>query len=218
MFSPKGGVGTTTLAVQLAETMTIHENQPVVMIDLDLPFGGIGPMLHLDTASNIVDLLTLPVAKLTLAAVMNHAQRHRAELLVITAPGKIFAPDTKSLSSGLKPVLDLLVSSGYQVILDLGSKLNRLTRVAMYQSDLTFVITSGQPVANKLHDQFVATAEKLGLEPQRLMPVINELHGSVEEVNLARVPVARIPHAGERSRKRLWLHEQGMQKLLSVMR
>jgi hypothetical protein len=57
----------------------------------------------------------------------------------------------------------------------------------------------------------------MGIEPQRLMPVVNELHGRVEDILLARVPVARIPHASERSRSQLWLKEQGMRKLVSLL-
>ena len=46
----------------------------------------------------------------------------------------------------------------------------------------------------------------------------DELHGPADDsVTLTRIPAARIPHASERTRTRLWLRDQGLQKLVSVM-
>ncbi|MCP5096455.1 MAG: response regulator/pilus assembly protein [Chloroflexi bacterium] len=219
LFSPKGGVGTTTLAIQLGEALTIQEDRPVMLIDLDLPFGGIAPMLNLYTQNNIVKLLQLKQEHINLSVLTQHAQQHRAELLVIPAPGDMFSPTANDNADNLKHILDLLVNEGFQVILDLGSSLNKLTTVAMKQSSIVFVITSGQSVANKVNNTFLEKAPSIGLESRRLMPVINELHGRTnnKDISLARVPIARIPHANERSRTRLWLKEQGMRKLVSLM-
>lgn len=216
LFSPKGGVGTTTLAIQLGEALALQEDRPVALIDLDLPLGGIAPMLNLYAQQHIVDLLAVPPEQLSLSLVKQFAQYHRAELLVITAPGNIPDAERAVQPANLKPVLDTLVTSDYQVILDLGSALTDLTKTALHLSDVVFVITSGEPVANKLYDTFVAMADKLGLEPHRLLPVINESHGPVHDVKLACMPIAHIPHTSERSRTRLWLREQGIRKLVSV--
>jgi len=99
----------------------------------------------------------------------------------------------------------------------LGSTLSDLTLEALRLSDFTYVVTSGKPVANKLHNAFMASATKMGLELTRLLPVINELHGAVGNFELSRVPIARIPHATEQSRTKLWLKDQGLQKLVSIM-
>jgi len=216
LYSPKGGVGTTTLAIQLGEAMTIGEDRPAVLIDLDLPLGGIAPALNLYTGQHIVNLLATKPERLSLPLIKQFVQYHRADLLVIPAPGNLFDLEEKVRPAHLKAVLDTLRSNGYQVILDLGSALTGLTKAALHLSDVVFVITSGQSVANKLHDTFLATADRIGLESHRLMPVINELHGPVGNVKLARVPVARIPHASARSRTRLWLKEQGIRKLVSA--
>lgn len=216
LYGPKGGVGTTTLAIQLAEAITIREDRPVMLIDLDLPLGGVAPSLHLHTQRHVVDLLTVAPEHLSLSLIKQFGQQHRDELLVVPAPGHLVPSEEKVQAVNLKPLLSIVLASGYQVILDLGSTLTELTKTALQLSDVVFVITSGQPVANKFHDTFLSMANKLGLESDRLMTVINELHGAVGNVKLARVPVARIPHASERSRTRLWLREQGIRKLVSV--
>ncbi len=217
LFSPKGGVGTTTLAIQLSEAMVIREGRPVLLIDLDLPLGGIAPMLNLYSQRHIVDLLNYRPDEIALPLIKQYTQRHRNNLLVIPTPTKLISPTKMPSPANLKPLFDTMKAAGYHIILDLGSTLSNVTVEALRQSDLVYVVTSGQPVANKLHNAFMESAPKMGLQPRQMLPVINELHGSVEKMDLTRVPVARIPHANERTRTRMWLRDQGMGKLVSVM-
>jgi pilus assembly protein CpaE len=217
IYSPKGGVGTTTLAIQLSEAIIMHENRPVVLIDLDLPFGGIAPMLNLHTQRNILDLLKAPTEHFSFSYIRQFTQRHRADLLVVPAPGSFVTTGSNNIAQKLELLLNQLTTAGYQVVLDLGSHLNMLARTAMRHSDILFVVTSGQPVANKLCEAFLKAAPEMGLELRRLMPVINEIHGRIPNVELTRLPVARIPHTSERSRTRLWLKEQGIRKLVSIV-
>ncbi|WP_420643099.1 response regulator [Candidatus Leptofilum sp.] len=218
IFSPKGGVGTTTLAIQLSEAIIMHENRPVVLIDLDLPVGGIAQMLSLHTHRNILDLLKASTEHFSVPYIRQFTQRHRADLLVVPAPGSFVGTGSKDMIRKLQILLEKLVEGGYQVLLDLGSHLNEITRTAMRQSDMVFVVTSGQSVANKLCEAFLRDAPELGLEARRLLPVVNETHGRIQEVDLTRLPVARIPHTSERSRTRLWLKEQGIRKLVSIVK
>jgi CheY-like chemotaxis protein/MinD-like ATPase involved in chromosome partitioning or flagellar assembly len=218
LFSPKGGVGTTTVAVQLSEAIIMHENKPAVLIDLDLPLGGIAPMLNLHSQRNILDLLRASPEEYSAPFIRQFSQRHRADLLVIPAPDSFVDTCPTEIMSNLGKILQQLKEAGYQVVLDLGSHLNELTRTAMRHSDILFIVTSGQLVANKLCESFLRDASALGLEPRRLMPVVNEIHGRIDNLTLTRLPVARIPHASEHSRTRLWLKEQGIRKLAAIAR
>jgi hypothetical protein len=87
----------------------------------------------------------------------------------------------------------------------------------MQLADFNYVVTSGEEVANKLTNAFLSMTGELGLEVTRLLPVVNELYGALEEgEKLVRLPIAHIPRTNERSRTRLWVKEQGVQKLLAV--
>ena len=55
-FSPKGGAGKTTIATNVAYGMAKYLNKKVLLIDLDLQFGGIAFMLGLKAKKTIVDL------------------------------------------------------------------------------------------------------------------------------------------------------------------
>ncbi len=217
LFSPKGGVGTSTLAVQLSEALVLREGHQVALIDLDLPLGGIAPMLNLYTTRHIVGLLNEPPDDLTVEMILKYAQRHRADMQVIPAPGFFMQTSKMPFPASIEPVLELLSTHGYHVILDLGANLTALTFAAMKKADKIFTLTSGTAVANRHLDTFLSSAGQMGLDPRQVLPVINQIYGETDEVRLARVPFANIPHVSERSRTRLWLQEQGLSKLASAI-
>ncbi len=216
MFSPKGGVGTSTLAIQLSEAIVIRRDQPVVLIDLDLPLGSIAPMLNLVSKRHIIDLLRYPPNQIGETLVSGYAQKHRSNLLVVPTPAELVGIGRMPAPTSLKAILDAMINAGYMIVMDLGSTLSNITIEGLRLCDVVYVVTSGKPVSNKLHNAFVASASELGLETTRLLPVVNELHGATGKLELSRMPVARIPHAQEKSRTKLWLRDQGMQKLVSI--
>lgn len=217
MFSPKGGVGTTTLAIQLAESIVTDEDETVILVDLDFPFGAIATYLNIEPSPNILELLVTPQSHLSLEFIAEHVQMHRPELYVLPAPMKLMMPDSKSLAANLRPLLDTLTKAGNKVILDLGSNLTHVTRAALQHSDVIFTITSGEPIANHLVNNFIQLVELLGLEQRRIMPVINDLYNTGKDIELARVPVAHIPSHEISGDTSFWLKEQGLRKLVSVM-
>lgn len=217
LFSPKGGVGVTTLAVQLAEALPLYAERSVALIDMALPFGGIAQALHLFPRHDIVELISVPQNYITLSIIDQFGQRYRDNCLVIPAPGRFINPETELNLDTFNAVTNLLKKEGFDVLIDLGSQLTRFNITLMAQSDHVIVVTSGQPQTNELVDNFLKTSDQFGVEPRQLLPVINEIHGSVREVSLSRVPVARIPYTGEPSDTRLWLREQGMRKLVGIL-
>jgi pilus assembly protein CpaE len=56
VFSPKGGVGKSVIAVNLAASLAQNSARPVVLVDLDLQFGDVAVMMRMLPNSNIVDL------------------------------------------------------------------------------------------------------------------------------------------------------------------
>lgn len=216
-YSLKGGVGTTTLAIQLSEALAMQEGRPVVLIDLDLPLGSIAPTLNLYTKNHVIGLLNHLPEHLDMQHIQKFTQRQRANLFVIPTPDTIITTEEIPDGEHLEPLLQKLVEEGYFVILDLGSTFNDLSLTALQLADYNFIVTSGEEVANKLTNAFLTAANELNLEATRLLPVVNELHGSVEDSEeLIRLPVAHIPHTNERLRTRLWVKEQGLRKLMAV--
>ena len=48
VYSPKGGVGTTTIATNIAVAAVANRPDRVVLVDLALQFGGVATLLDLD--------------------------------------------------------------------------------------------------------------------------------------------------------------------------
>lgn len=216
-YSLKGGVGTTTIAIQLSEALAMQEGQPVVLIDLDLPMGSVAPTLSLYTKSHVVGLLNHVPETVDMEHIQKFTQRHRTNLFVIPTPDTIITTEEMPDGEHLEVILTRLVEEGYFVVLDLGSTLNDLTLTALQLADFNYIVTSGEEVANRLTNAFLSAADKLGLDMIRLLPVVNELHGPMEESEaLVRLPVAHIPHTNERLRTRLWVKEQGLRKMMAV--
>ncbi|MBE7531787.1 MAG: response regulator [Ardenticatenaceae bacterium] len=217
LFSPKGGVGVTTLTIQLAEAIAIQAERPSVIIDFDLPLGGVAPILHLFPRHDIVELLKFSPEHITLSTIDEFALRHRDNVFIIPAPGRLMNLQTNLPMAAFKQVTDILTAEGYNVLIDTGSHINQPIVDVLAGAKLILAITSGQPVANQHLNTFIESADRLGLDSRRILPVINEMAGPVRDITLSRVPAARIPYTGDASETKLWLKQQGLRKLVSLL-
>ena len=105
------------------------------------------------------------------------------------------------------------------MILDLGSNLSHLTRTALQYSDLIFTVSSGDPISNKLVNDFINSSTVLSLEQRKILPVINDIYDlGKQEMKLERIPIAHLPLNEKNRETGLWVKEQGLRKLVSVMK
>jgi pilus assembly protein CpaE len=56
VFSPKGGVGTTTIATNIAMALAMERPDTVVVADLDLQFGAVATHLNVEARQTVADL------------------------------------------------------------------------------------------------------------------------------------------------------------------
>ncbi len=217
LFSPKGGVGVTTLTIQLAEAIALQTGRPSVIIDFDLPLGGVAPMLRLFPRHDIVELLKVAPEYITLSMIDEFALRHRESIFVIPAPGRLIDPATSPDMTTLKHITDILTTEGHNVLIDVGNHLSQCTVDVLSNCKLILGVTSGQPLANQQLNLFMESADQLGLDSRCILPVINEMAGPVREITLSRVPAARLPYTGDPTDTKLWLKQQGLRKLVSLL-
>jgi pilus assembly protein CpaE len=85
VFSPKGGVGKTTMAVNLALTLTDRGARQVCLVDLDLAFGDVAITLQLFPSHSIEHAIGSEDS-LDYAAVDGLLTRHESGLMVLAAP------------------------------------------------------------------------------------------------------------------------------------
>ncbi len=91
VFSPKGGVGKTTLAVNLAAAMAADARRRVCLVDLDLAFGDVAITLQV-IPQHTIDEAIGAEASLDFALLDQLLTRHPANLSILAAPMR---PDAK---------------------------------------------------------------------------------------------------------------------------
>jgi len=123
VYSPKGGVGTTTIAVNIAVAAAQRRPDKVVLVDLDLQFGGAATHLNLDPKQTVADVIRDETAMREPELLRTYAMRHDSGLHVLAAPVTPEAAE-QITPDHIKQILATLLD-GYQlIIIDAGSQLD----------------------------------------------------------------------------------------------
>jgi pilus assembly protein CpaE len=144
-FSPKGGVGTTTLAVNTAVMLTGGVAQPgagarVLLVDLDLQFGQVATHLNLTPRFDLAGLATDEQALNDAELAASYLTPHSSGLQVLAAPAH---PDAefRVQVENLERALNLLRPRFDYVVVDAGSRLDQRTLWILEQASThAFVI------------------------------------------------------------------------------
>ncbi|HZJ06951.1 MAG TPA: AAA family ATPase [Nocardioidaceae bacterium] len=140
IFSPKGGVGKTTLAVNLAIALADHGSKRVCLVDLDLGFGDVAITLQLFPARTLADAVPMG-SGLDIGLLETLLTPHRDELMTLVAPVQ---PDAKdSIPAPLiGKVLRLLKSSFEYVVVDTSPSFDEHVLAAFDETDEMLLVTT----------------------------------------------------------------------------
>jgi pilus assembly protein CpaE len=123
VYSPKGGVGTTTIATNVAVTMATRRPDRVVLIDLALQFGGVATHLNLHPRQTIADLVRDESAMREAELLRGYTARHGSGLHVLAAPTAPEASESVS-DAHVGRILATALEAYDLVVIDLGSTLD----------------------------------------------------------------------------------------------
>jgi pilus assembly protein CpaE len=138
LFSPKGGVGVTTIALNLAVSIYQLTNQPTILVDLDLNAGDVTTFLNLKAAYTMSDV-TANIGKLDKSFLQGVITRHESGIYVLADPQKV--EEGVSISAAdVKKVLSLMKTMFKYIILDTEPAFNERTKTAIEMSNLLFMI------------------------------------------------------------------------------
>jgi pilus assembly protein CpaE len=151
VFSPKGGTGTTTIAVNIAMAMARQEPDKVCLIDLDLQFGQALTLLNLAERTSLSDLVRDEQALSEAELMRTYAVRHDAGLHVLAAPSSIELAET-ILPEHVASILSSINGTYERVVVDAGSKLDERVLVAFEHADtIVFTVTPDFPTLRSVH-------------------------------------------------------------------
>ena len=140
VFSPKGGVGKTTLAVNLALALADHGKRRVCLVDLDLGFGDVAITLQLFPARTLAEAVPME-SGLDAGLLETLLTPHREELFTLVAPVQ---PDAKDSipASLIGKVLRLLKSSFEYVVVDTSPSFDEHVLQAIDETDELLLVTT----------------------------------------------------------------------------
>jgi pilus assembly protein CpaE len=151
VFSPKGGVGTTTVAVNLAVSMATRTPDKVAIIDLDLQFGQVSTHLNIPPRLSISDLVRDDVALRDPGVLQGHFDRHSSSLSVLAAPATPGAASAVT-EAHVRQMLETANRAFHTLVVDAGSTLDsRIQSVLKKATDIVVVVTPEFPTLKAVH-------------------------------------------------------------------
>ncbi len=168
-YSPKGGVGTSTIAAFTALSLAARTKANVALVDLDLQFGDIGVILDVQSPNSIVDLLSQETIDQT--AIDEVLIRHSSGVRVLTAPEIISDADNVDPEKVLRMLNQLRQHFAY-VVVDTWSFLEDVTMTALQASDRVLLVTTPEVPALRDLRRMMTEKSQLGLD-QRGMVIVN---------------------------------------------
>ncbi len=145
-YSPKGGVGKTTLAVNLAYALATM-NKKVALIDLSLQFGEVGVFLDIPKGDTIADMVE--EHSLELSTIKSYLIRHQSGIQVMLSSS---APEYAELiqPEHINAILSTLRTEFDYVFVDMGVSLGDCAIATIETAD-TILLVVNEDIAS-LHD------------------------------------------------------------------
>jgi pilus assembly protein CpaE len=179
VFSTKGGLGTTTLAVNLAVGLTEHSAvKSAVLVELSTGPSDVVTFLDLQPRYSIVDVLE-NVDRMDESLLQGLMTKHGSGLYVLPAPSKI--DRGALLGDRVHAGLDLLRTHFDHVVLDLRHDLDPGTVAALENADAVLFVTTLNVAALRSAAAGLATFRNRGLDMKKVKVVISR-DGTAEDL------------------------------------
>jgi pilus assembly protein CpaE len=171
VFSPKGGVGRTTIAVNLAVAAATLGRR-VALVDASFQFGDVGVLLNLNPKNKSIADLAAELDAGELESLDTFMISHSSGVRVLLAPPK---PEQAELigPSAIRRVIERLRTEHDLVVVDCPATFNEPTIAVLDQSDTILTLLTLEITSVKNMRLFLETADQLGYAKDKIRLVLN---------------------------------------------
>jgi pilus assembly protein CpaE len=173
VFSPKGGVGRTTIAVNLAVAAAAETARKVVLMDGSFQFGDVGVLLNLNPKNkSIADLAPELEGAGELESIDTFVINHSSGVRVLLAPP---SPEQAELvtPAGVGRILDALRAKHDLVVVDCSASFSDSTLTILDRADLILTVLTLEITSIKNMRLFLEVTTQLGYADDKIRLVLN---------------------------------------------
>ncbi len=178
VFGPKGGVGRTTLAVNLAVAAATELGQRTCLVDGSFQFGDVGVLLNLNPKNKSIADVIPELEHGDIESLDAFVINHSAGIKVLLAPP---SPEMAELitPAGAKRMVEALRAQNDLVVVDCMSTFNDTTLAILDQADTVLTMLSLEITSIKNIRLFLEVADQLGYSQDKIRLVLNRADSSL---------------------------------------
>lgn len=181
-YSGKGGSGRTLLATTYAQTLKLESTAQVLLIDLNLQYGGVETFLGIESTRSLADLKPV-IDELNENHIRNVTETEsHSKLELLLSPRDAEVAETVSDDDITKLIRACRRSYDF-VIIDLPAQMDAITYAALEESEHIYYIINPDTPSVRVYKHVEELFKRLGMDTEgRLQLVVNK-KGRENELN-----------------------------------
>ena len=199
VHSLRGGIGSSTLAVNLAVSLAGLWREPSILFDLTMTAGQVALMLNMTLKRTWADIAHFNASELDVDALSTIISGHESGLHFVAAP--TFPSEAETLrAETLGTALQLAKSQYEYVVADLPHDFSEFAIQALDAADLILLVASPDMASVRAVNAALDTYEKLGYSKEKIRFILNAIfpHSNLSkdklEAALGMTAFATIPY------------------------
>lgn len=179
VIGAKGGVGTTTLALNIAATNILHQESAIVA-DFCLGSGSMGIMLGADNSHGMANVLSRPANEITSATLQNEMIVHKSGLQALLSSANPREAQLKFPIESAFAVINGLRSLAQHTIFDLGNIYDDITSRLLREMDQFILVVEPFSPALKLGRNLIQELEANQISKQIHIVVVSRTQSNAQ--------------------------------------
>lgn len=178
VFCPKGGYGTTTVAVNLATSLAPLIDEPVIVVDLDLEAGDVATFLGLIPKYTIANV-TSNLTRMDYTYLQTVLSRHSSGVYVLAEPAQVEEVENITPTQ-IRDIIEMLRTMSGIVIVDAKKSFDDRTLMALDLSDTILLVSVLSVPAVRNTQRTLEVFQRLGFSRDKVKLLVNRFLPSAE--------------------------------------